>query len=212
MKLAVVSPEGIEAREAAVLEGLFAAGLERYHVRKPAASAAELECWLLALPAAWRPRLVLHQHHELVGRLGLGGRHWRDDGTAPEDFAGWGLPSPPESRIGLTSRSCHDLPGLRAALGRTDVVLFGPVFRSISKAAHGPGAWNRDQLRQLLAGRTERERRTAVCALGGVTSANLGEVSALGFDGAAVLGSVWRAADPVAAFGKLQQAAMKFLP
>lgn len=243
MKVVVVSPERIEPRETAVLDGLFAAGLPRYHVRKPGASAAELEAWLDSLPAAWRPQLVLHQHHELVGRLGLGGRHWRDDGTVqhvrseagtgrrcitdyssqgaepeaaplrdttPEESVGRGRRTPPDAHGVFSSRACHDLTGLRAALGRVDAVLFGPVLHSISKRDHGPGAWDRGELRRLLAGRTERERRTAVYALGGVTAANLGEARALGFDGVAVLGSVWQAADPVAAFRELQAAAKTF--
>lgn len=231
MKLAVISPERIEPHETAMLDGLVAAGLTRYHVRKPGVSAVELEAWLKSLPVAWRPRLVLHQHHELVARLGLGGRHWRDDGTVPdgrseagsgrrltadygsqgaEESVGRGRRTPPDACGRLASRACHELSGLRAALGRTDAVLFGPVFRSISKAGHGPGPWDRDELRRLLAGRTECERRTAVYALGGATAANLGEVSHLGFDGAAVLGAVWRTADPVAAFRDLQAAANTF--
>jgi thiamine-phosphate pyrophosphorylase len=43
-----------------------------------------------------------------------------------------------------------------------------------------------------------------VFALGGVAVGKLARVRALGFDGAAVLGAVWQAADPVAAFEALQ--------
>src|SRR5580704_15973511 len=78
MKLVVISPEGDDPRETAVLGALLAAGLERYHVRKPHWPAAQLEAWLHTLPADWHSRLVLHQHHELVAKFGLLGRHWRD--------------------------------------------------------------------------------------------------------------------------------------
>lgn len=198
MKLVVISPEAADPRETAVLRGLFAAGLECYHVRKPHWSAAQLEAWLRALPAGWRSRLMLHSHHELVARLGLGGRHWRDDGSAP--------PTPPAGQ-GLTSRSCHDLATLRMALGRYDSVFFGPVFPSLSKPGHGPQPdFSSDKVSALLAQRTSMERRTCVLALGGVTAEHLPRCHELGFDGIAVLGAVWQSADPVAAFCELQEA------
>ena len=62
------------------------------------------EEWLRHVPRDWWSRLVLHQHHELVATLGLGGRHWRDDASAPLI---------PPAGTGLTSRSCHDLAALR---------------------------------------------------------------------------------------------------
>lgn len=209
MKLVVISPEREDPREAAVLGGLLAAGLECYHVRKPHWSARQLEAWLRALPADWRPRLVLHSHHELADQFGLGGRHWRDTGGE-----GRGVPAEPLKQAipphslpypGITSRSCHDLPTLRAALGRYDAVFFGPIFPSISKADYGPSSdFSPKEVSMLLAQRSVEERRTVVFALGGVAARNLLQIAALGFDGAAVLGAVWQAADPLAAFHELQ--------
>jgi len=198
MKLVILSPEAADPRETAVLAALFTAGLDRYHVRKPGWSVTELDTWLRGLPSAWRPRLVLHQHHKLVAELGLGGRHWRDDASAPV--------MPPVG-IGLTSRSCHDLATVRAALGRYDAVFFGPIFPSISKPGHGP----HDHLAAggptaLLSHRTSAERRTSVLALGGITPENAPRCRNLGFDGVAVLGAIWQAVDPLHAFGQLQTA------
>jgi thiamine-phosphate pyrophosphorylase len=198
MKLVCISPEHDDPREVAVLGALFAAGLERYHVRKPHWPVAQLEAWLRALPTDWRTRLVLHQHHELVATLGLLGRHWRDDGSAP-------LVAP--ANAGFTSRSCHDLATLRAALGHYDSVFFGPVFPSISKSGHGPrDNFSTSEFSTLLAQRTPAERRTTVLALGGITADRLSQVRTLGFDGVAVLGAIWQAGDPVAAFCELQDA------
>ncbi len=197
LSLVVISPARDDPRETAVLGAMLDAGLERYHVRKPAISRPVLTAWLRALPAAWRPRLVLHQYHELVDEFGLNGCHWRDDGAAPA--------RPP---AGLASRSSHDLGTLRSALGHYDSVLFGPVFPSLSKPGHGPAAGRMPEaVGALLRHRSPAERSTAVCALGGVTAARLPLVRAWGFDGAAVLGAVWQAADPAAAFRNLQVAA-----
>lgn len=201
MKLVVISPEHDDPRETAVLGELFALGLERYHMRKPTWPRERLEAWLRALPHAWRTRLVLHQHHELVEALGLGGVHERDepvgqvsDLTRPAQKSG----QRPDL---LTSRSCHDLATLRASLGHYDAVFFSPVFPSVSKPGYGPrseGALG--EISAVLAQRTAAERRTSVLALGGITAETAPRALALGFDGVAVLGAVWLAKDPVAAF------------
>jgi thiamine-phosphate pyrophosphorylase len=198
MKLVVISPEHDEPREIAVLGALFAAGLERYHVRKPHWPAAQLETWLRMLPEDWRPRLVLHSHHELVEKFNLGGHHWRDDGSAPRT---------PSANNSFISRSCHDLATLRAALGHYDSVFFGPVFPSISKPGRGlSDNFPPKELSLLLNSRTANERRTTVLALGGITAAGFPQIRVFGFDGVAVLGAVWQADDPVAAFCEIQDA------
>ena len=198
MKLIVVTSEAIDPREPAVLAALFAAGLERCHVRKPAATRDELAAWLRAVPAKFRARLVLHQHHELAAEFTLGGRHWRDDSNAP-------LVPPADG--GFTSRSCHDLASVQAALGCYDSVFFGPVFPSISKPGHGPREnFDVGKLAALLSRRTPAERRTAVFALGGITPDNAPRCRDLGFDGVAALGAIWSAADPVRVFSQLQTA------
>jgi len=195
MKLVVITSEVLDPREPAVLTALFAAGLERCHVRKPSMSREDLAAWLRAVPVAFHPRLVLHQHHELVTELGLGGCHWRDNASAPF--------TPPKG--GLTSRSCHDLTSLRTALGCYDSVFLGPVFPSISKPGHGPnGKFSASELTELLALRAPAARRTTVLALGGITASNVAQCRALGFDGVAVLGAIWQTADPVRAFVRLQ--------
>jgi thiamine-phosphate pyrophosphorylase len=196
MKLVVITPEVLDPHEPAVLATLFAEGLERCHVRKPSATREELAVWLRAIPAEFRSRLVLHQHHDLVAELSLGGRHWRDDGHAPL--------IPPKDGA-FNSRSCHDLASLRDTLGCYDSVFFGPVFSSISKPGHGPaGQGTSAELSALLRHRTFAERRTRVIALGGVTAENNDQCRSLGFDGVAVIGFIWQATDPLRAFAQLQ--------
>ena len=206
MNLVVISPERDDPREHAVLCDLFAAGLHRYHVRKPHSSSSDLISWIERVPTEWRSRLVLHQHHELVTRYQLGGYHWRDE-------VGRVIPNPPpqERRIQnnapyLTSRSCHDLETLRASVGIYDSVFFGPVFASISKPGYGPqSSIGSDELiATFLCRRTSDQRRTTVLALGGITTETAPRAFDLGFDGVAVLGAIWQAADPAAAFRRFQ--------
>jgi thiamine-phosphate pyrophosphorylase len=203
MKIVVVSPESDEPREHAVLAELFSSGLERYHVRKPAWSRERLSTWLNVVPTQWRSRLVLHQCHELAVKFGCGGLHWKD--SAGRDDA----PHRPRRMRDhppylFSSRSCHDLAGLDAAFGNFDAVLFSPIFPSISKQGYGP-SFPIKILADRLSRRTAAERRTEVIALGGITQWNAACCAELGFDGVALLGALWLAAEPLKIFEQLQQ-------
>ncbi len=194
MKPVVISPEGDDAREFAVLSSLFAAGLERYHLRKPGWSAVQVEGWLQKVPAGSRSRIVLHQHHELAARFGVGGCHWKDDANAPA--------SPP-AVAGFTSRSCHDLPTLGSALGHYDAVFFSPLFPSVSKPGHGPTQDVTAELSELLRHRSSAQRRTEVIALGGIDATNAARAFDLGFDNIALLGAIWQSSDPVTTYQEI---------
>lgn len=196
MKLVVISPEGYEPREHAVLAELFAAGLERYHVRKPQWTPHVLKNFIRLVPEKWRARLVLHQHHELAHELGCGGVHFKDSSVEPALRAGL------ERRF--TSRSCHALSTLSSALGRFDSVFFSPVFPSISKSEYVPSV-ALDEVSAVLGRRSAQQRQTTVIALGGITPANAARCAELGFDGVAVLGALWQAREPVKILEQLQQ-------
>jgi thiamine-phosphate pyrophosphorylase len=190
MRIIVISPEARDPREVPVLAALLAAGLGRYHVRKPGLARDELRAFLQALPESWLPKVALHGHADLAAEFGLG-THERD--ADPEAGAG--------------SRSCHDFRRIPELAGRHRTVLFGPVGASISKPGYGPRPdfpW--DELRSVLrSGR--RPGGGQVYAVGGVGAADLSRLADLGFDGAAVLGAVWRDRDPVRAFEGILAAA-----
>jgi thiamine-phosphate pyrophosphorylase len=201
MKLVVVSPPEDRADEEEAVRALFEAGLVRYHLRKPDWAAERTAAFLASLPAPWRRRVILHGHHEVARRLDAGGIHFRDDERVPED------PRSHEPVAGFVSRSCHDVAAVSAALGPYDAVFIGPVFASQSKPGYGPMLpQTREKLRRLLATRSRAQRSTEVIALGGVAARTLPDCHALGFDGAALLGAVWGAPDPVAAFAALKAA------
>ncbi|MDR0353017.1 MAG: thiamine phosphate synthase [Opitutaceae bacterium] len=208
LRLLVISPEGEDSREHAVLAELFAAGLRHYHLRKPGWARARLAAWLRALPPEFHPRIVLHTHHNLAAEFDLGGLHERDSGrAAPPDSSRMASASSGGPGGRIRSRAVHSLAALRSALDRRERLLFSPVFPSISKPGHAP-ACSHKKLAALLA----LPRRAEVIALGGVDATRLPVCRALGFDGIAVLGSVWQAADPLKAFSELQSLAAQPQP
>lgn len=191
MKLIVISPEAADPREPVVVAQLLAAGLAGYHLRKPEWGRDTLAAFLRRLPAGFHPRIVLHSHHDLAAEFAVGGLHERDEP----------LPASPASPpVRLRSRAVHDLAALPTALAHYHRVLFSPVFPSLSKPGHAPRVPVAD-LRAVLA----RPRHAEVIALGGVDASRLAACRELGFDGVAVLGAVWQAADPVRACHELQR-------
>jgi thiamine-phosphate pyrophosphorylase len=204
MKVVLISTPGERPNEVARVESLFAAGLGCFHLRKPGWKSAQVALWLESMPARWRGRIVLHSHAHLAPSFRVGGIHFRDDGESPEE------PAPRVPPGCLTSRSCHDLTAVKAAFGRYDSIFFSPVFSSLSKPGYGPTPGHvLDELRAVLAARGPTERRTKILALGGVTAQRLHDCRMLGFDGVAILGAVWNAADPIAAFIQFQSASQR---
>ena len=200
MTLVVLSPPEERPREPATVTGLFAAGLDRYHLRKPGWAQKQIAHWLSALPAHWRGRVVLHSHHGLAVAFELWGVHLPDRKHAGADER---EDLPRGCRI---SRSCHDVATVKAALGCCDSLFFGPVFPSLSKPGYGPVPTSAlNELQALLATRPVAKRGTQVLALGGVTAAGLERCAAKGFDGVAVLGAIWAAEDPVSTFLEFQR-------
>jgi len=193
MDILAISPPDTFPAETQWIVRLLDAGLTRYHLRKPAWSAATLEAFLQALPPVCRSRLVLHQHHALVQAHALGGWHVKD----PAD-AGRLLPPIPDSLPAgrpVISRALHRISALEADTQGWDAVLLSPVFPSFSKPGHLP-TWTETELVQSL-----REfRSTRLYALGGIDATRARRCHDWGFDGVVLHGALWRAADPLAAF------------
>lgn len=163
----------------------------RLHLRRPTWTLAETADWLRDAPAEWLPHLVLHNHHELAAEFGVGGVHF----TARARAAGQhqvGLAS------GTVSTALHSLAEVRAAGAAFDYVFLSPIFNSISKVGY-PSAFNLPEVAATLQAVPEAH----VLALGGIQAGTLPLARQTGFAGAAVLGAIWEAPDPAAAFREL---------
>lgn len=163
--------------ETDIVNHLFADGLKRLHLRKPAATTEELERWIEAINLAYRSRIVLHDHHELALRYELGGIHLNSRNPhAPKGFD--------RNRCSL-SRSCHSIQEVKACHSDYDYVLLSPIYNSISKQGYH-AAFPLEEL-------TKESKLLSqnIYALGGITFEKLAEVKQLGFAGAAMLGGFW---------------------
>lgn len=205
MELIVISGPGCFEGEAGLINGLFEAGLEVFHLRKPGADIADCARLLEAVSGCYRGRIALHQHHELARVFGMGRLHFTEAhrrSAGPEVFAEL-------SRDFVLSTSVHRMVDLMA-LRDFDYAFMGPVFDSFSKPDYrGCCSLQRDggakALQALALGGMKQLafRGMKVIALGGIGPGTIGIAKKLGFDGAAMLGWVWN--EPAKAIDHFKQ-------
>lgn len=192
--LAVFTHPEILPGENEALTVLFENGLEILHVRKPSASRETTEKFLSSLPSKWLERIVLHDHHALAEQFPVGGIHFNQRNPVPKE-----RPASNRWHFSVSAHSFEEIPALPEWM---DEVVFAPVFPSLSKKDYRP-AYAPDEMRSGLAEAKARFQQKHIDAilkndqhllftgLGGISEGNLHLVFELGFDRAAVLGTLW---------------------
>jgi len=187
----LISGAKIRDGEYSVISDLFEVGLKRFHLRKPDSNPMDVAKLLDRIPEIYHPRIMLHRFPELLKDYKLAGYH---------HFSG-------EKLIdcqGLRSRSLHKLDELRDTEEPLDYCFFGPVYESISKKGYLPKVQLPELGGVLYNFKKSKSQKPLVYALGGIRRRKIPELFNLGFDGVALLGSIWGKKDPVAAFEKYQ--------
>jgi thiamine-phosphate pyrophosphorylase len=152
------------------------------HLRKPEASEAEYEALLQAIPATFHKRVVLHDYYHLQEKYNVGGLHFSTKNrTEISQLADWQI-----GKLSL-STSTHSLEELEKIDGRFDYAFLSPVYPSISKQGY---AGNLDM--QAVQRYLQKPHHTKVIALGGIDESKIPQLKKWGFDGVAMLGSIWK--------------------
>jgi thiamine-phosphate pyrophosphorylase len=196
MKLKVISfPENI-SNEADHVQRLFNAGLETFHLRKPWSDEKEFEETLRQLPPLFYKKIMIHSHYKLVEKYNLQGIHlaawFMKNASEPE--LQQVIASARERKL-TVSGSFHRVEELEKLTLKLDYVFLGPVFNSISKKDY----FSKIDLEQAAAF-LQKRRRFEVIALGGIDQSNIHQVKDAGFDGVALLGSIWKDSNPCVKF------------
>jgi len=186
--LAVLSLPGVFPGEADCMEALLSAGLGRLHLRKPEATAEELETLLGLLAPRWAERLVLHgpKSRELALRYGVPNVHGavayrRSDADGPTGYSGGG---PAVDASGLVlSTSVHGWEEFSRLPQGLAYAFISPLFDSISKRGYRANTG--------LLKRPDGELPCMPVGLGGVSGQTIGLLLEHGWKGAAVLGWIW---------------------
>ena len=178
MQLIIVTAPDPLLSEVDTITGLFEAGLKLLHLRKPGYSEEQLAQLIEAIPSRFHRGLMLHSHHQLVDRYGLGGRHY--PAARRDQF---------DNHEGLRSTSCHSPEEVEQWATQFTYLLLSPVFDSISKPGYR-GAFSPETLARLC------QRHRNLVALGGIDPCTLGTLAGQGWYGAAALGAVWNQPNP----------------
>lgn len=148
-----------------------------FHLRKPKATTEEYERFVKSVPSSLYSQIFLHSAYHLAEDDEFAGLHFS---TSKRELASC------YSNATSKSTSCHSIEEVRALNSDFRRCFLSPIFNSISKPGYA-SEFDQDLLVDFL-----KEQDVIQCiALGGVCAENISELKAMGFSGAAVLGTIW---------------------
>jgi thiamine-phosphate pyrophosphorylase len=203
MQLIVLTPEHTQENETEVVSNLFALGLQRLHLRKPLFKEPDYKAYLAAIDKQYHSSVVIHNNFQLYEELALGGIHLnsasRNDSAVPDQ-----VKHLPPSVISTSFHSWQEIEKNRFGYG---YVFISPVFDSITKEGYKAGIdlAGAEEARGVLA--IQGKYCPAIIALGGVDAKHIKKLHQHGFDGAALLGAIWKDEDPVEKFESIMEIA-----
>lgn len=187
IELIVISPETTFPHETEWVHKMMAAGLKKYHVRKPLFSIAEQQHYLGLYDTSAQNQLVVHQHQAEALQSGFKHVHIKAQERQQKKLMGlW--PS--------CSTSFHQVEEVASEGTQFAYAFLSPIFDSLSKPNYKATSSLIDQVQDTLA---------EVYALGGVVPERIAALKGKGFTGVAALGYVWQK-NPLDQFLRLQEA------
>lgn len=203
MRLIVFSSSDRSISEAKEVTEMFKLGLEHFHLRKSSFQQNELCSYLDVIPKKFHNRIVLHSNHHLKKAYKLGGLHLSRTHRKKKYNSKWKYFMFKTFNSGLyITRTYSKLSALSDDNRVYKYVFLSPVYDSISKIGHSGNFGNRSIAKYV------KLAKSPVVALGGVEIEKFKECKELGFDGVALLGSIWNneSHSPLEAFIKAKEA------
>ncbi|MFV8376312.1 thiamine phosphate synthase [Flavobacterium sp. GSP11] len=198
--IVISNPTSIK-NEIILIHSLFAEGLALFHIRKPYFSEDDMKTYLSEIGLEYNNRLVLHHHHQLAEDFGITRIHLTEKiriETSEESLKKW------KEREFKLSTSIHNMVDFEKLSNVFDYAFFGPVFESISKPNY---ASNSDFEKEL---KKRNNNKTALIALGGITSDKIKTALEYGFDDVALLGTIWNSNNPIENFKLCKKADLSY--
>ena len=182
MEITVFSWPSYIPGEVRLVKGLLARGVKTFHLRKPSWGRQATDNFLAELTPNEQRSVMLHQYPDLRQSYPVKGIHFSSRLPLANQQAllrerGWAF-----------STSVHNLDQISKLPSGFRMVYISPVFDSISKTNHFANfEWS-----ELKAFLRKQKSPPPLYALGGIEAENLPYVKDLGFQGAAVLGALWK--------------------
>ena len=188
-KIIISNPTDFE-EEIGLIEQLLTDKSLIFHLRKPEKSCEELTAFLRRISPKFYQQIVLHSHHDLLEKYKLKGVHFTEISRQKlSDEALILMVKMLQEKMLTVSFSLHSLEAIEQLSCKADYVFLSPIFQSISKADY-PSAFSVESLTHFF---ENRLNTVPVLALGGVCNNNIETIQTIGFQGYALMGSVWKA-------------------
>ena len=178
----VISYPTVVKDEATIINALFDEGLEVFHVRKPDADINELSALIEKIHSKYREQIALHLHHEIANDYGIKRLHFTE--TKRNEMSEEALIQLKVDK-NILSTSTHQVEAYNMLSACFDYTFFGPVFNSISKQGY-TSALKTDFVFPV------KDNHPKVIAIGGIDATNIQQAMNMQFNGAAVLGTIWK--------------------
>lgn len=196
--LIVLSDSDFKSGETEVVNQLFLAGLDLFHLRKYGASEESLLKWVNQISLEYRSKLVLHHDHEWGRSIGIERFHYSERDRLTWKEQNW----EGADEAFVYSTSVHSVKEYNELPGHFSYAFLSPVFNSISKTGYKAVKFDLSK---------RKNNETKLIGLGGIQSENVKQVFEMGFDGAALLGAIWHSQNPIHQL-KLCRDAMHCIP
>lgn len=195
----VISNPTTIANEINVIHSLFEEGLQSFHIRKPEYSLKEMISFIAQINPEFRPRLVLHNHYELIETFKINRIHFAEGKRKIITLEKY------KNREIHLSTSTHSITDFNSLAPEFEYAFLSPVYPSISKEDYLP----KTDLFQSIKDRTNI--KTKLIALGGINPKNIEKPLTNGFDNVALLGTIWNTENPIKNFKSCQRIALSYL-
>ncbi|MGE0568968.1 MAG: thiamine phosphate synthase [Bacteroidia bacterium] len=193
MRLIVFSPELDVHDEKELISWMFSEGLEYLHLRKPNYSKEKLANFLDKFKYNELSKIMLHEHIDLSNLYAIKGININMKNKSQL--------SEVKTEALSYSASCHSFEELdKEEPFNCQYKFISPVFDSISKENY-----NSKFSHEELSNQLKIKRNFDVIALGGIIPENISKCKSLGFDGVAVLGSLWQSKNIKESFLKIKE-------
>lgn len=175
----VITKDTVIPDEAFYLNQFFDEGMEVLHFRKPAVTKNDYKDLLHQIDKSHHPKIMLHQHHDLVEEFNVRGIHLQEQlridlkdqlNNYISDYKKEGF---------MISTSFHSKDNIEKSNEAFDHMFLSPVFNAISKKAYEGKGFNVSNLDKNIIG------------LGGINENTIQTAYNLGFKGVGMLGGVW---------------------
>lgn len=181
MELILISSPVAIPDELIRLNDYFDQGLKLFHLRKPYSSLEKIKEFLDKINPEFYPRIALHSHHALGENYGINRLHYTED---LRSITSKMTIADQVAKGKVISTSIHSIEMFRKLTDLFTYSFLGPVFPSISKQGYGDPFEPKKWLKL-------KNNSTKAIAIGGIKSTNIQALKKLGFNGAAVLGTIW---------------------